>query len=154
MEPDFVIERGNISHLDDIMEIENTCFGPDSFSRRQMAYLLTRAKGIFYIIRRKEKVAAYISLVYRSNASNLRIYSIAVHPSERGRHLAQALMDQSAAYAGEMQLSSLTLEVNTQNTAAISLYTRNGFEIDAVLPGYYPDGDAFRMKKLLQRQQS
>lgn len=152
MEPDVVIERGTLSHLDGIMEIENTCFGPDSFSRRQMAYLLTRAKGIFYIIRRREKVAAYISLVYRSNASNLRIYSIAVHPSERGRHFAQALMDKSAGYAGEMNLNSLTLEVNTQNKAAIDLYTRNGFEIDAVLPGYYPDGDAFRMRKLLQRK--
>ena len=149
MEPAIIIERANISHLGGIMEIENACFGPDSFSRRQMAYLLTRAKGVFYIICRNDKVAAYTSLVYRSNASNLRIYSIAVHPSERGKHLAQALMEKSIAFAGEKQLTSLTLEVNTQNKAAIALYSRNGFEIRAMLPGYYPDGDAFRMKKQL-----
>lgn len=149
MAPDVLIERGNISHLDGIMEIETTCFGPDSFSRRQMAYLLTRAKGIFYIIRRNEKVAAYISLVYRANASNLRIYSIAVHPSARGRHFARTLLEKSAGYAGERGLSSLTLEVNTQNNAAIALYSKYGFEIDAMLPGYYHDGDAFRMKKTL-----
>lgn len=147
--PQPLIEQADLSHLGEIMEIENACFGPDSFSRRQMAYLISKAKGAFFVIREAGKVLAYISLVHRANASNLRIYSVAVHPSARGRGLAQALIHKSVEYAYATGLRSITLEVDTENTPAIALYAKNGFYTTAFLLGYYHHGNGFRMKKEL-----
>ena len=35
--------------LKNILTIENSCFHEEAFSRRQMAYLISQAKGIFYV---------------------------------------------------------------------------------------------------------
>ncbi|MEG0518823.1 MAG: ribosomal protein S18-alanine N-acetyltransferase [Bacteroidales bacterium] len=149
MEREFVLAPAMPEHLTGIMEIETLCFAEEAFSRRQMAYLLSKAKGEFYVICHNQQVAAYISMVSRSNASNLRIYSIAVHPGARGHHLATALLDKSVEYARSHQLYSITLEVHTTNKAALALYTKSGFQIITVKPGYYHNGDAYYMKKML-----
>ncbi len=149
MNTGYTIEKADLSRLGRIMEIENACFAEDSFSRRQMAYLISKAKGIFYVICRNNTVAAYISLISRSGSPNLRIYSVAVHPDERGAGLGQALIEKSTEYALSNELKSITLEVNTLNKAAISLYEKNGFKTISVIYGYYRNGDALRMKKEL-----
>lgn len=149
MEREFVLTPAMPEHLNGIMEIETLCFAEEAFSRRQMAYLLSKAKGAFYVICRNQQVAAYISMVSRSNASNLRIYSIAVHPGSRGHHLATVLLDKSVEYALSHHLCSITLEVHTTNKAALALYTKSGFQIITIKSGYYHNGDAYYMKKML-----
>jgi [ribosomal protein S18]-alanine N-acetyltransferase len=149
MEREFVLTPALPEHLAGIMEIENLCFAEEAFSRHQMAYLLLKAKGAFYVICRNQQIVAYICMISRSNASNLRIYSIAVHPGARGHHLATALLDKSVEYALSHQLSSITLEVDTTNKAALALYTKSGFQIITTKFGYYHNGDAYYMRKVL-----
>ena len=50
MEKGVEIRQAVRSDLDSILEIETVCFGADSFSRRQLLYLITQAKGIFYVV--------------------------------------------------------------------------------------------------------
>lgn len=157
METEFVITPALPEHLNGIMEIETLCFAEEAFSRRQMAYLISKAKGAFYVICSKlqhascntPQVVSYISLVSRSNASNLRIYSLAVHPCAREHHLATALLNKSVEYALSHNLRSITLEVHTTNKAALALYTKSGFQIITTKPGYYHNGDAYYMKNVL-----
>lgn len=110
METTFIIKKAQPEHLNDIMEIENHCFAEDSFSRKQMAYLMSKAQGVFYIVCSHQKVVAYISLVSRSNTSNLRIYSVAVHPLARGNGFGQILIEKSIEYASILGCKSITLE--------------------------------------------
>ncbi|MEG0890523.1 MAG: ribosomal protein S18-alanine N-acetyltransferase [Bacteroidales bacterium] len=149
MNTEFIVEKGRPEHLDAIMEIENACFAEDSFSRRQISYLISKAQGSCYVICKNKNVVAYVSFVYRSNASNLRMYSLAVHPLARRLNLGQMLMDTSIGYAVEHNYKSVTLEVDTKNKAAIALYTKNGFKYTSIKKGYYHNGDAYCMKKEL-----
>ena len=151
MEKELEIRQAVRSDLDSILEIETICFGADSFSRRQFLYLITQAKGIFYVVTDKGKVIAYSSLISNARTHNLRIYSIAVHPDARGRKLGQLLMEKAIGFARSHQLKKITLEVNVTNEAAISLYLTNGFEPVHIIYNYYVDGsNAYYMQKMVQ----
>lgn len=146
MDANYIIESAQLTDLDAVCAIEEPCFGADSFSRRQLAYLISRANGAFFVVRCEGRVVAYVSLVKRRGTSNVRIYSVAAHPDFQGRHLGQALLDRSRQYAVECGAKRLSLEVNSSNATALNLYIKNGFRHTATLPSYYHDGsDALRM---------
>lgn len=144
-----VIDRASVGDLRAIMEIERLSFGEDAFSERQMTYLLRKSQGAFFVVRGAGGgVLAYICLLTRRNAAYLRIYSIAVHPSARGRNLAGLLLDKAAGFAAEHGLRRVTLEVNPSNGAALSLYAKKGFVKTGLIRDYYHDGsEAWTMAK-------
>jgi ribosomal-protein-alanine N-acetyltransferase len=79
-------------------------------------------------------------------ADELHVLGIAVAPEARRRGLGLALMGAAQAYARELQIRLLLLEVRRSNRAAIHLYRRLGFSAMGVRPGYYADGeDAIEM---------
>lgn len=148
MEKELEIRQAIRSDIDSILEIETVCFGADSFSRRQFLYLITQAKGIFYVVTDKGKVIAYSSLISNARTHNLRIYSIAVHPEAKGRKLGQLLMEKAIGFARSYQLKKITLEVNVTNETAIGLYLKNGFEATRIIYNYYADGsNAYSMQR-------
>ncbi|MEG0788876.1 MAG: N-acetyltransferase [Alistipes sp.] len=151
MDAEIQIEQAGKADLDSIVQIENSCFEADNFSRRQLSYLIGKARGGCFIARMEGKAVAYICLIWRLGNANLRIYSLAVLPAARGRKAAQALIDKSIEYARQQGLTELTLEVKSDNTAALGLYTKNMFCRTSILPGYYHDGtDAWHMKREVQ----
>lgn len=148
MDTDIIVRQAVITDLDSIMEIETICFGADSFSRKQFIYLITRAKGIFYVIEYRKKVIAYISLTSNARTRNLRIYSVAVHPDSRGKKLGQLLIDKTIEFAQLHQLRKVTLEVKVTNEPAIGLYLKNKFEHIRIITNYYADGsNAYSMQR-------
>ena len=135
-----MITRALLENLNDIMKIENDCFGSDAFSRYQIAYLITHSKGMFLIARHDGEIAGYISFITSRRHNTGRIYSIAVSPNHRGTGIADALMDESIGYALEKKLRAIFLEVRTDNTTAIKLYEKKGFAVHSVKQKYYKDG--------------
>jgi ribosomal-protein-alanine N-acetyltransferase len=135
-----VILQATSVDLAQVFEIENQSFGAEKFSRRQLAYLINQAKGMFYILKSGEKIVAYMSLLYRSRTNVLRIYSIAVHPLERGKHFSDRLIETAIEYAKQKQLKIISLEVKTTNLPAISLYEKYGFVSKTIKKAYYADG--------------
>jgi len=145
-----VIRTAKKSDLLDIMTIEACCFEEDRFSKKQFIYLITESKGVFLVVEQADKVIAYITLLAHCRRSNLRLYSLAVHPSFKQMHLAQRLIDAGVQYAYQHALKSITLEVATSNAAAIQLYKKNLFELEKSIKDYYAKGkDAFYMKRKL-----
>ncbi len=142
MNAGIIIEKAVVSDIDAILDIERLCFGHDQFSKRQFLYLIKQAKGMFYVLKLKQQVAAYISLLTREGADSLRIYSVAVHPEARGNGLAQMLIDKSMELAAEHNLKTLSLEVRLDNAATIRLYEKNGFKKHSIIQNYYHDGSA------------
>lgn len=140
MDRKIIVRQAVLADLDAIMNIETVCFEADSFSRKQFNYLITRAKGVFYVVVENEIVIAYISLISNARTRNLRIYSVAVHPGSRGKKLGQLLMDKTFEFARLRQLRKVTLEVNVTNEAAIGLYLKNKFEPTRIICNYYADG--------------
>ena len=105
MEP-IIVRKAQQADIPAILEIEWECFREDSFSKEQFAYLISRSKGIFYVMMEADRVIAYVSLLFHGGTRYLRIYSIAVHPDYRGRELGQVLMDQTIQTAGECKAAS------------------------------------------------
>jgi ribosomal-protein-alanine acetyltransferase len=146
METEVRIRPVILTDLSDIMRIENMSFNFDSFSHRQFTYLITKAKGAFFTALSEEKVAGYISLLEHSRRHSVRIYGIAVHPDYRGRKIGQALIDEAKQYTVNKNIHRLSLEVEINNKAAITLYQKNGFLITGILSNYYCNhSDAYRM---------
>ena len=147
MENSVNIRTATHADLENIVEVENACFDYDRFSRRQLNYLIAHAQGVCYVAECKGRIVGYISLLYRAGSSCIRIYSVAVHPDFRGRHLGKKFVDKAKDYAFHNGFHQISLEVKTDNLVAIDLYKKRGFNVISILENYYADlSDAFRMK--------
>ena len=148
MEQEIITRQATRVDLDGIMRIETSCFGPDSFSKKQFVYLITKAKGMFYIVEYQERIVAYVSLLQNDHTPNLRIYSLAVHPGFRRQKLGQHLIDKTIEFARLHNHPKITLEVNVSNPAALRLYQKNKFEPVRTINNYYADGsNAYSMHR-------
>lgn len=141
------IRKADGADLMPILEIENDCFGDDRFSKQELKYLILISKDGCYVLEDNGRVVAYLSILARSRTTNLRIYSLAVHSSARGKHYGQKMIEFAISYAKERKFKSVTLEVKVTNQAAISLYRKNGFVEKCIRENYYHDGsNAFYMQ--------
>lgn len=134
-----------------LLALENLCFQHDRLSRRSFRHWLHDPKGILMVAEHAGQVVAY-GLVWCLQGTRLaRLYSMAVHPEERGRGLAFSMLEQLEAQARERGFLDMRLEVDTRNTAAIRLYERAGYRMFGEYHDYYDDhGDALRMHKTLR----
>ena len=135
MEP-IIVRKAQQADIPAILEIEWECFREDSFSKEQFAYLISRSKGIFYVMMEADRVIAYVSLLFHGGTRYLRIYSIAVHPDYRGKGLSVALIDRSKQWCEETGACGLMLETEKTNDIGNVLYPRCGFEYNG-LHNYY-----------------
>ena len=148
MKREVQIRRAIPADLDVLCLLERQSFGVEAFSRRQIAYLIAHAKGLFLVAVREEALAGYVSLLARPHIGNLRLYSIAVVAAARGEGIGQKLLDEMFGYAQKQGFHEISLEVSVANTVAQALYRKNGFTVAERLPAYYHDGgDGWRMKK-------
>lgn len=70
---------------------------------------------------------------------------IYVDDSYRNHRIASKMMDAMIKECSDCNLSNITLEVNVNNSAAISLYKKYKFEICALRKGYYNGQDGYLM---------
>lgn len=89
------------------------------------------------------KVTSYIS--YMKIFDEIHIQNVATAPEYRGRGIGSKLLKHLISYADDNNLK-ITLEVNTKNTRALSLYKKYGFKAVSIRKDYYGiDKDAFIM---------
>ena len=142
MSPALTVRPALPEDLDDLLALETAAFGGEAFSRRQLRYLLTRARGAVFVAADEGAIAGYLSLLVIHGRRRARIYSLAVDAARRGRGIAGRLIEQALAYAAREGLASVFLEVGVENRAAIGLYEKKGFTRRMRKPGYYKDGSA------------
>jgi [ribosomal protein S18]-alanine N-acetyltransferase len=153
------VRRARASDLDALIALEQACFATvDCFPRRVWQHLLGSAarhgsaqtllmfapstsppvERFPSALSAAPTAAALVGLL-RSNSRVARIYSLAVHPDQRGRGLARGLL---RAWLTRLpkRCDVISLEVRSDNRAARGLYETLGFTVLSALPGYYPDG--------------
>lgn len=146
----YKIEFARKEDLEEILELEQICFGGDSFSKSQFKYLLKKVNGEFVLLKDKEKIVAYLIILKRKNSNQIKIYSIAIAPEARGLGLAKKLLDYTEKFTKEENKRFIALEVKQTNHAAINLYLNFGFRKVGIKRNYYFDGaDAILMRKEL-----
>lgn len=130
------------SDIKKLFQLEQLCFDAESFSRRQINYLVSRSSCFFWVLTEADEISGFIVLLQRKNTLGLRIYSLAVSPNFRGRNYGQTLLERAMQTATDNGKTFLYLEVSEHNHSAINLYKKFGFQITGKRKAYYKDGSA------------
>ncbi len=141
------IRLADKADLDALVQLEQRTFDYSRISRRNFRRLLQSSSVHFWVVTDAGQVIAYAIALTRSNSRYWRVYSLAVDAEHRGQGLARAMLEHVITEAKKAECHGLSLEVKSDNLAAIQLYRRYHFETIDVLPGYYDDGtDGLKMR--------
>jgi ribosomal-protein-alanine N-acetyltransferase len=139
-----------LADLPRVIQIERTCFGPDSYSVTTfLAHVFRDRKGLLVIENDEGRVVGYV--LARVGLRWLGIHrggitSIAVDPAHRRSGAGTALLAAALDYLRSNGVEEADLEVNVSNRAAHSLYQSFGFVQSRLLPDYYgPGADGLKM---------
>jgi ribosomal-protein-alanine N-acetyltransferase len=134
-----------------LLLLQQACFSPP-WSQRQIEQQLVSKRGYNFVLMDAQQVVGF--LYCQSVFDEIEILQVAISASMRGQGLARKLISQLLAFINDAnkktdQISAqapefthtivrVLLEVRASNTAAISLYSQLGFELDGTRKGYYP----------------
>jgi ribosomal-protein-alanine N-acetyltransferase len=141
-------------HLDQILSIERLSF-TDPWTRGMFeSELDVEARGYARGAMRHRSLIGYIFAVIIPDEAH--IGNLAVTPSERGRGVAQELLNQLVRDATEAGVTRVTLEVRASNRTARKFYYKNNFIDIAIRKNYYrsPVEDAIVMYRVLPEDPS
>ncbi len=139
-----------ISHIDEVYEIEKQCFSvPWSKDALEKEVLENNLALYFSAVDENSKVIGYAGMWHIINEGH--ITNIAVDPELRRCGIGQLLLDKIISIAYEKEMIGITLECRMNNEAAQRLYTKNGFKPEGIRKNYYTDTheDAIIMWKTL-----
>jgi ribosomal protein S18 acetylase RimI-like enzyme len=143
------VRRAEISDLDDLVALEDASFAHDRLSREQYRrHLDSETAQVLVASANHRRFLGTAVVFFRKQSRVARLYSIATKPESQGKGVGSALIAAVELAARARQCKSLRLEVRTDNTVAIGLYERLGYQRIAQLPSYYQDGaDGYRYEK-------
>jgi ribosomal protein S18 acetylase RimI-like enzyme len=137
------IRRARPSDADAILALEVKSFhrAQEQFGRRQIVYLIRRARAVVLVAQRGEALVGWVAALLRqppvSNRPTARIYALAVDPAARGLRIGRLLMQAILRRLSRSGVRRTSLEVRSDNSPAIHLYARFGFAHTRRLPHYY-----------------
>ncbi|MGD1901121.1 MAG: ribosomal protein S18-alanine N-acetyltransferase [Geitlerinemataceae cyanobacterium] len=130
--------------LEAIVELDRRCFG-QLWSRETYARELDSPNSSLLLLGDARPQAAGEALVgygcLWAIVDEAHVTILGVHPDRRRRGFGEVLLHALLSIARQRQLTRATLEVNTQNHAALALYEKIGFRRAGCRKGYYPNGD-------------
>lgn len=141
------IRAGRLTDESDLAGIQAIAWSPQSgfpsvFSRRPRSFFgPARPPETFLVAEAGPAVVGFLRLAppttLPENAHVLEVSALAVHPGHRRAGVGSALLTATVSRARTGGAHKLSLRVLSTNTAAISLYERNGFEREGVLRGEF-----------------
>jgi ribosomal-protein-alanine N-acetyltransferase len=127
--------------LDEVMEIERRSF-PEPWSRGMILHELKVPFSKTVLVRDGEEPHAILGYICRwLIGDEIQILNVAVHPERRQGGIGRALVTLVMQEAEARHVSTVTLEVRRDNTAAIQLYRTFGFTEHGVRRNYYARGE-------------
>jgi len=133
-----------------LVALENRSFDTDRLSRRQLRYMLTKARADTLLAEEGGTVLGYVLVLYSRGTAVARIYSIAVDPEARGGGVGRALVEAAEAAAWVQERAYVRLEIRRDNLASQALFEHAGYRRFGVLSDYYEDHmEALRYEKSL-----
>jgi len=123
------------------LNLENICFKEETFHRKQIKYLLLKARSIVLVTEIEGNIVSSMIILLRERILNARIYSLNVHPDHRRRGIASSLMDFALDMLAKNGYKNVTLEVGIRNKIAQGLYRSKDFIVDKKLSDYYRIGE-------------
>ena len=144
------------SDLDALLALETACYPPNqAYSRDEYRYSLGVAKAVNVLWEEGGAVTGFVGAFHHRTWRVGHIYTVNVHPSQRGRGLGVRLMEECHRRLAALGMERVILEVNVENASAIRLYEKCGYVQRQRLPDYYTqyaNNDAFLYERALARE--
>ena len=134
--------------LDDLEAMKNTLYSDfDNFwSYNILQQELQNENTTYIIAKENNEVVGFAGIMTCIDEATLN--NIVVKKSCRGRGIGGELLESLIEICGNLNMKTLTLEVDTSNEPAISLYTKFGFKNLGIRKKYYNNSrDAIIMTK-------
>lgn len=132
---DVIVRRADINDVEGIYEIETLCF-PDPWTKESLVYEFEENSRAFYVVAELDnKIVGYAGLWCIFDEGD--ITNIAVHPDYRRRHIGEMIIKAMLDATCREGIVHYTLEVRPSNEAAISMYSKLGFEVEGRRKEYY-----------------
>lgn len=146
MDGNYIIENLNLTHIEEIYDIEKRCFS-DAWSRQSFIDEIDNENSVFIVVKKEDKIVAYSGFWYI--VDDAQIMNVAVDIAYKGMKISHILMKEMIQRARDKNMATMSLEVRVSNEIAINLYKGYGFEIVGVRKQYYQDNkeDAYIMFK-------
>ncbi|MCS7243113.1 MAG: N-acetyltransferase [Candidatus Calescibacterium sp.] len=109
-------------------------------------FYLAKRNSVLTVVRYQKIIAFCLSVI---NADESELYKIVVDKQFRGKGIGKFLILYHIGFLKFNGVKASFLEVSSENSHAINLYKKIGYEIINVRKKYYASVDAFVMKKLL-----
>ncbi len=134
--------------IEQVSEIEREVFPVDAWSPEQFWSELAQDTRSYVVAELDGRVVGYAGAFVVPPDSDLQTVAVLLH--YQGRGLAAGMLTMVTDVARAAGCSHMILEVRADNSRAIALYERFGFERISQRPRYYPDGvDALIMRHRL-----
>ncbi len=121
-----------------VTALEQTLFPTDAWSEEQFWGELAQQTRLYLTAERAGHVIGYAGAFVLAPDSDLQ--TIAVDPSVQGAGTGRRLLTELMALVSELGAESMMLEVRADNSRAITMYERMGFERISTRARYYADG--------------
>jgi ribosomal-protein-alanine N-acetyltransferase len=96
----------------------------------------------------QDQIVGYAAVLVVAPGVEADVLTVAVLPEFARRGIATHFMNELEKWSLSKQASAMMLEVGTENTGAIALYEKLGYQTIATRKNYYGQGlDAFVMRK-------
>ena len=139
-----MIELMKIEDLDQVMEIENSCFADPWPRKHFMDEIKNTELCKLFVEKENDEIISVGSMWLMFE--NCDIVNLAVKPSFQKMGYGQKMLDHLINEAKENGCEFVHLEVRYNNEPAINLYRKNGFTNVRTRKSYYSNGDdAFDM---------
>jgi ribosomal protein S18 acetylase RimI-like enzyme len=124
----------------DLYAIEEVCFEPPyRFPRRYMRQLIASANSITWIAEESQSITGFAVLEWAEQSSGVIAYiaTIEVLPDHRKGGIGVELMRRLEGSANAERAIAIWLHVDIDNTAAIRLYERLGYQHSGRAENFY-----------------
>jgi [ribosomal protein S18]-alanine N-acetyltransferase len=151
-----LIRPASGNDIDAIFEIEQRCFSePIAYSKRQLAYLILRAKSASFVECCGGVIRGFVVVVYHQRSLIGHIETIDVDPTYTKLGIGLRLLTFAEEDMQKRGKRWSQLEVSEGNAAAFKLYKKAGYTLKERVKGYYKydhqgTHDALRMVKALR----
>jgi len=143
------IETATPRMLDKLFEIEEQCFDEEVFTKRQISYLLSDYNTIALVAKADGAVAGFIIAQVEIEGDNLygHIITVNVASAFRRRGIGSKMLKETEEMLKQKGISECHLEVREDNSSALKLYHKSGYQNIRKLEKYYGKKHGLYLKK-------
>ena len=125
----------NMKNVFDLADIEEVCFAKDAWTVNNLRGEFMNEYSYLIGYYQDDKLVGYTCV--RAMYEEAQVCNVAVLPEYRRQGIAKQLIEEMLRLSAEKGCQVCELEVNTENTPAVELYKKCGFEVAGIRKNFY-----------------